>query len=524
MNSTTPLLEMQDIVKTFPGVRALDGVTITVAKGSIHSICGENGAGKSTLMKVLSGVYPHGDYEGQILLEGKPVEFKNIKQSEEAGVVIIHQELALIPELNVIENIFLGNEVTKNGIIDWDQSARSTKDVLDQVGLKIDPKVKVKTLGVGQQQMIEIAKALSKNVKLLILDEPTSALNEEDSANLLKLMKRLQSQGVTCIMISHKLNEIAAVSDAITILRDGASVESYGIDESGVDEDRIIRAMVGRSLEARYPTRTPHIGETAFEVRNWNVEHPQLAGRMVSKNVNLNVKHGEIVGLAGLMGAGRTELARSVFGRNYGIFRSGEIYLEGKKVTLNTVQSAIDHGIAYLPEDRKVLGVNLLDSVKRTVASANLKALSTRGLLSGTKERKVANSYREQLLIKTPTVETGIRTLSGGNQQKVVLAKWMFTEPQVLILDEPTRGIDVGAKFEIYRLIHQLADAGNAVLLISSELPELMGMSDRIYTICEGEVTGEVLGKDATQESLMRMMTNTQAHEVSTSVPEESNK
>jgi putative multiple sugar transport system ATP-binding protein len=522
MNTSGPLLEMQGIVKTFPGVRALDGVTITVRPRSIHAICGENGAGKSTLMKVLSGVYPHGTYEGKILIEGKPVEFRNIKQSEEAGVVIIHQELALIPELNVIENIFLGNEIIKGGVIDWDESERRTRELLNQVGLKVDPKAKIKTLGVGQQQLIEIAKALSKNVKLLILDEPTSALNEEDSKNLLGLMKRLQSQGMTSIMISHKLNEIAAVSDAITVIRDGRSVESYDIDENGVDEDRIIQAMVGRSLEARYPTHEPKIGEVVFEIRGWTVEHPSLPGRLVSKNVSLDVRRGEIVGLAGLMGAGRTELARSVFGRNYGIYRSGQVILHGREVELTTVRKAIKSGVAYLPEDRKVLGVNLLDTVKRTVASANLDALTKMGLVSGDQERKVANSYRSQLRIKTPTVETGIKTLSGGNQQKAVLAKWMFTEPQVLILDEPTRGIDVGAKFEIYRLIHPHADAGTAVELISTQLPELLGMSDLIYTLCEGEITGQLPQERATQENLMRMMTNLDRTEPTSTAPEES--
>ncbi|MBQ1608193.1 MAG: ATP-binding cassette domain-containing protein [Lachnospiraceae bacterium] len=500
---------MQSITKEFPGVRALDDVNLSVRTGTIHSICGENGAGKSTLMKVLSGVYPYGTYDGKIIFQGKEMKFKNIKESEGAGIAIIHQELTMIPELSITENIFMGNEILKNGLIDWAEEKRRTYEILEKVGLSINPDILIKHLGVGQQQLVEIAKALSKNVKLLILDEPTSALNEADSANLLELMKDLKSRGITCIMISHKLNEIAAISDAVTVIRDGHTVESYDVVAGEVDEDKIIKAMVGRSIENRYPEHESHPGEVIFEVKNWCVEDPDVEGRMVCKHESFNVRAGEIVGFAGLMGAGRTELMRSIFGKNYGIYRGGTIKIKGKEVKLNSVESAIKHGVAYVPEDRKNLGLNLLDCIRTTVVAADLDRITKHGLLDLNEEKVAAEDYRNQLKIKTSHVDKGVTTLSGGNQQKVVLSKWMFTEPDILILDEPTRGIDVGAKYEIYKLIHQLADAGKAVILVSSELPELLGMADRIYTIFEGSITGEISAEEADQEILMKKMTIT---------------
>ncbi len=503
------VLEMSHIVKEFPGVRALDDVTMQVHAAEIHAICGENGAGKSTLMKVLSGVYPHGTYEGEIRFNGEVCAFKDIKASEHAGIVIIHQELALIPELSVMENIFLGNEVVKHGLINWDRARELTIDLLARVGLEVDPGAAIKNLGVGQQQLVEIAKALSKDVKLLILDEPTSALNEDDSANLLQLMLGLKGRGITSIMISHKLNEIAAVSDAVTVIRDGKTVETYQVEAGQVDEDRIIRAMVGRSLDNRYPEHTPTIGEVMFEVRDWRVEHPSIPGRLICKDSSFTVRRGEIVGFAGLMGAGRTELARSLFGRTYGNFISGQMFLHGEPITATTVASAIKKGLAYVPEDRKTLGLNLLDTIKATIVSANLGSIVKRGLIDGDEEFAVASRYRTSLRIKAPSVNVGVATLSGGNQQKVVLSKWMYPDPELLILDEPTRGIDVGAKYEIYKLIQDLADQGKAVVVISSELPELLGISDRIYTICEGRITGELAAADTDQEQLMRLMTTT---------------
>jgi putative multiple sugar transport system ATP-binding protein len=501
------ILEMRTITKVFPGVRALDRVSMRVRAGEIHAICGENGAGKSTLMKVLSGVYPYGTYEGEIRYQGDEVRFSNIKASEHAGIVIIHQELALIPELSITENIFLGNELRGTLGIDWVHARQRAIELMARVGLDASPDELIKNIGVGKQQLVEIARALAKDVRLLILDEPTSALNEEDSEHLLDLLRGLRSRSLTSIMISHKLNEIAAVADSITILRDGHSVETIEVTEAGVDEDRIIRGMVGRSLEARFPDHTPTIGETFFEVTDWTVEHPLVPGRLVCKRSNFFVRRGEIVGFAGIMGAGRTELARSLFGRSYGRYLSGDIFIDGKLVQLNTVQQAIERGVAYLPEDRKALGLNLLDTIRDTVVSADLKKVTRRRVLDPNIAFKAAERYRKALNVKANSVDEGVVKLSGGNQQKVLLGKWMFPEPGLLILDEPTRGIDVGAKYEIYGLVQKLADEGKGIVLISSELPELLGLCDRIYTIFEGKITGVVDRADATQENLMRLMT-----------------
>ena len=507
------ILQMQGITKVFPGVRALDDVTLKVRQGSIHAICGENGAGKSTLMKVLSGVYPHGTYEGKIIYNGREVAFKDIKESVSVGIAIIHQELTMIPELSITENIFMGNEVVKHGLIDWDTARKLTVDLLARVGLSVNPNSLIKYLGAGQQQLVEIAKALSKNVRLLILDEPTSSLNEADTENLLNLIRELKSKGITSIMISHKLNEIAAIADDVTVIRDGHTVETYSVEAGHVDENRIIRSMVGRSIENRFPTHKSHPGDVIFEVSDWRVEDPNVPGRLICKDSSFFVRAGEIVGFAGLMGAGRTEFMRSIFGRNYGIWQGGSIKIRGKQVRITSVVSAIRHGIAYMPEDRKNLGLNLIDRIRTTIVSANLKGILRNGLIDLDEEFHVAVKYRDSLNIKTSSVNRGVTTLSGGNQQKVVLAKWMFTEPDILILDEPTRGIDVGAKYEIYRLIHELADQGKAVIMISSELVELLGMADRIYTVFEGKVTGVLNQSEANQEKLMRMMTNTSLEE-----------
>jgi putative multiple sugar transport system ATP-binding protein len=502
------ILEMRSITKEFPGVKALDNVSLRVKAGEIHAICGENGAGKSTLMKVLSGVYPYGSYDGDIVYQGQVQQFRDIRASEHAGIVIIHQELALIPELSIMENIFLGNEPTKRGVINWAEARLRSLDLLARVGLREDPDTPIKEIGVGKQQLVEIAKALNKSVKILILDEPTAALNESDSQHLLDLMLGLKAKGITSIIISHKLNEIEQIADSITIIRDGKSIETLNVKADGVDEDRIIKGMVGRTLESRFPEHTPKIGEVFFEVKDWTVGHPNVGDRLVCKNSNFFVRRGEIVGFAGLMGAGRTELARSVFGRSYGRFISGHIYKDGKEITLKSVRQAIDAGLGYVTEDRKSLGLNLLDDIKTTTVAANLRKISHNSVVDPNQEFTVAEQYRKSLRTKTPSVEEGVAKLSGGNQQKVVLAKWMFTDPDLLILDEPTRGIDVGAKYEIYGIIQQLANQGKGVIVISSELPELLGLSDRIYTIFEGAITG-VLNKDeASQESLMKLMTS----------------
>ncbi|WP_296196086.1 multiple monosaccharide ABC transporter ATP-binding protein [uncultured Microbacterium sp.] len=506
--NTVPILEMRSITKEFPGVKALSDVSITVNACEVHAICGENGAGKSTLMKVLSGVYPYGTYGGDIVFRGEVCQFRDIRASEAAGIAIIHQELALIPELSIAENIFLGNEITRGGAIDWVETRKRATELLARVGLRDDPDTKIRTIGVGKQQLVEIAKALAKDVKLLILDEPTAALNEDDSQHLLDLILGLKGKGITSIIISHKLNEIEQIADSITIIRDGRTIETLDVHAGDVDEDRIIRGMVGRSLESRYPDRTPHIGDVLFEVRDWTVRHPQVSERLVAKHSNMFVRRGEIVGLAGLMGAGRTELAMSIFGRSYGVYESGQLFLDGREVVLKDVQSAIDHGLAYVSEDRKVLGLNLLDTIKRSIVSAKLSKIARRGVVNSYAEAEVADEYRTRLRIKTPSVDVGVGKLSGGNQQKVVLAKWMFTDPDLLILDEPTRGIDVGAKYEIYTIIQQLAAQGKGVILISSELPELLGISDRIYTIFEGQITNDLPVEEATPENLMRSMTS----------------
>jgi putative multiple sugar transport system ATP-binding protein len=502
-----PILEMRSITKRFPGVLALSDVNLTVERGAIHAICGENGAGKSTLMKVLSGVHPHGSYEGDIAFEGQPVTFSNIRQSEAAGIVIIHQELALIPELSIAENIFLGNETATRGVINWDEANHRAIELMARVGLRENPLTQVKDLGIGKQQLVEIAKALSKEVKLVILDEPTAALNDADSTHLLDLLKGLQGKGITSIMISHKLNEIERIADAITILRDGRTIETLDVRAGGVDEDRIIRGMVGRDLEHRFPDHTPQIGEMLLEVRDWTVMHPQDHHRAVIQDANLTVRRGEIVGIAGLMGAGRTELARSIFGRSYGSRHTGTLLLEGRELNLRSVHDAIRAGIAYVSEDRKGLGLNLLDDIKTSITAAGLGRLRKGLTVDEHEEVVVAERYRRSLNIKAPSVTAGVRKLSGGNQQKVVLSKWLYTEPKLLILDEPTRGIDVGAKFEIYGIIQELARDGKGVLVISSELPELLGLCDRIYTLAEGVITHEFEAKSATQESLMRYMT-----------------
>ena len=502
------ILEMRGITKTFPGVKALQDVTLQVERGSVHAICGENGAGKSTLMKVLSGVYPTGSFEGQILLEGEPIEFRSINDSEGAGVVIIHQELALSPYLSIAENIYLGNEQSRGGLIDWNRTNLEAGKLLRRVGLKDNPITKIVDIGVGKQQLVEIAKALSKEVKILILDEPTAALNDDDSAHLLDLIAQLKEEGITSIIISHKLNEIEAIADKVTIIRDGRTIETLDLRAGEVTEERIIKGMVGRDLESRFPDHEPHVGEELLRIEGWNVFHPIDRTRQVVFDADLHVNAGEIVGIAGLMGAGRTELAMSVFGRSYGSNISGRVLKRGREIKVATVAQAVANGIAYATEDRKRYGLNLIDDIKRNISGSALGKLSNlAGFVNGNAETTIANGFRKSMNIKAPTVAAITGKLSGGNQQKVVLSKWMYADPDVLILDEPTRGIDVGAKYEIYTIIDRLADEGKGVIVISSELPELLGICDRIYTLSEGHITADVSRADATPERLMQHMT-----------------
>ncbi|MGL5258543.1 MAG: multiple monosaccharide ABC transporter ATP-binding protein [Lachnospiraceae bacterium] len=502
------ILEMNHITKEFFGVKALSDVNLKVKRGEIHALCGENGAGKSTLMNILSGVYTYGMYGGDIVYNGNVCEFHSIRESEAKGIVIIHQELALSPFMSIAENVFLGNEQTNvKGVIDWTITRKKAQEMLSKVGLEgEDVNVHVNTLGVGKQQLIEIAKAMAKKVELLILDEPTAALNDEESAKLLEIMLELKKQGISCIIISHKLNEISYVADAITVIRDGQTIETL---EKGVDEfteDRIIKGMVGRELTNRYPHREGvEIGDTIFEVKDWNVYHPDDITRQMIKNVNVNVKAGEVVGFAGLMGAGRTELAMSIFGKTYGQKISGTIKINGKEVVIKDVKSAIDNKLAYVSEDRKTYGLVLIDDIKRNMTMAALSNFfSKKGVVDSNEEILAAEDFKKRINIKSNSIHQVVGSLSGGNQQKVVLAKWMLTQPDVLILDEPTRGIDVGAKYEIYCVINELAKMGKAIIIISSEMPEIIGTCDRVYVINEGEIAGELQKDELSQERIMQ--------------------
>ena len=498
------ILEMKNITKEFPGVKALDNVNLVVEEGEIHALVGENGAGKSTLMNVLSGIYPYGTYTGDIVYKGEVCKFQKIKDSEEKGIVIIHQELALVPFMSIGENMFLGNEQGRKSAIDWNKTYAEADKYLRMVGLSESSRVLIKDIGVGKQQLVEIAKALAKQAKLLILDEPTSSLNETDSKALLDLLLEFKKQGMTSIIISHKLNEVSYVADKITVIRDGSTIETLDKTKDDISEDRIIKGMVGREMTDRFPKRHDvKIGDVAMEIKDWTVYHPQFEDRKVVDNVSMNVRKGEVVGIAGLMGAGRTELAMSVFGKAYGTNISGQLILNGQEVKLKNIKDAIKHKIAYVTEDRKGNGLVLSNPIRVNTTLANLSELCNKRVIDKDKEYQVAEEYRMKLKTKCPSVDQNVGNLSGGNQQKVLLAKWMFADPDVLILDEPTRGIDVGAKYEIYCIINDLVAAGKSVIMISSELPEVLGMSDRIYVMNEGKMVGEMAGAEASQESIM---------------------
>ncbi len=502
------ILEMRNITKEFPGVKALDDVSFSVRDGEIHALVGENGAGKSTLMQVLSGVHPHGTYEGTIIFKGKECQFRDITQSEDVGLVIIHQELALVPFLSIVENLFLGNERGKGGIIDWNQSVSDAKKLLEKVGLEDNHTTLVKDLGVGKQQLVEIAKALAKEVQLLILDEPTASLNDSDSKKMLDLLRQFKANGISSILISHKLGEVLEVADSITILRDGATIETLDCKKDIVTEDRIIRGMVGRDLTNRFPERKAKIGKVIFEVKDWNVYHPLQDDRKVCDDISINVREGEVVGVAGLMGAGRTELAMSIFGGAYGKDISGKAYKYGEEIDVSTIEKAIDHGIAYATEDRKAYGLVLIHPIKDNISIANLEAVSHNGVINDPLELSLVREFREKLDIRCSSILQHALNLSGGNQQKVVLSKWLFADQDILLLDEPTRGIDVGAKYEIYTIINQLANEGKGIILLSSELPEILGICDRIYVMSKGKIAAELKASEATQEKVMKFIMN----------------
>jgi len=494
---------MKSITKAFPGVKALDNVNLTVEEGEIHALVGENGAGKSTLMNVLSGIYPYESYDGDIVYSGEICKFKTIKDSERKGIVIIHQELALVPYLSIAENMFLGNEIGKKFAIDWNKTYAKADELLKIVGLNESSHTLIKDIGVGKQQLVEIAKALGKNVKLLILDEPTASLNENDSRNLLNLLLEFKKNGMTSIIISHKLNEISYVADKITILRDGSTIETLVKGKDAINEDRIVKGMVGREITDRYPKRESHIGEITMEVTDWTVHHPLYTERKVCNNVNFNVRKGEVVGISGLMGSGRTELAMSIFGKSYGTNISGTLKINGKKVNLNTIRQAIDAKLAYVTEDRKGNGLILSNPIYINNSLAKIDKVSNRNVIDKDKEILVAKEFKEKLNTKCPSVMQNVENLSGGNQQKVLLAKWMFADPDIMILDEPTRGIDVGAKYEIYLIINRLVAEGKSVIIISSDLTEILGMSDRIFVMHEGRMIAQLPKEEANQEVIM---------------------
>ncbi len=507
------ILETRNITKRFGPVTALKNVNLQIKAGEIHVLCGENGAGKSTLMNIVSGIYPHGSYEGEFFYQGEECLFKSVKDSEVRNIAIIHQHLALIPQLSIAENIFVGNEQAKNGIIDWNATTHKAKTLMEKVGLKENPNTLIKDIGVGKQQLVEICKAISKNVKLLILDEPTAALNDEESDNLLNLVLKFKEQGITSILISHKLREVTKVCDAITVLRDGQTIETLYKDKDEISEDRIIKSMVGRELVNRFPQRESQIGDVIFEIKNWNVFNPADTSKQVLKNINMKVRKGEVLGIAGLMGAGRTELAMSVFGKSYGSKISGELVKNGETLHLHDVSDAIKNKIAYVSEDRHAYGMIRGQSIKNNITLPNLEQFVKNGAIDFNKEVVVAQEYCSKLKIKAYNVEQDIGNLSGGNQQKVIFSKWVLSGADILILDEPTRGIDVGAKYEIYQVINDLVKQNKSVIFISSDMPEILGMCDRVYVMNEGGVVGELIGDEILQVNIMNCIMKEQTKE-----------
>lgn len=496
---------MSSITKEFPGVKALDNVTFSVKKGEVHALCGENGAGKSTLMKVLSGLYPNGSYTGTIQIEGKEQCFLSIKDAEKAGIAIIYQELALVKQMTVAENLILGNEPAKFGIIDKNQMIHETEKWLKEVGLEgIRPDTITGSLGIGQQQLVEIAKALSKNAKILILDEPTAALTEKEVDILLNFLRDFKKKGVSCIYISHKLNEVFEIADTVTVLRDGKTVESQPI--ANLTEDKVIANMVGREIKDRFPRQAANPQEAVLSVKNFTVYSPEQPQKKIIDDISFEIRKGEILGIAGLMGSGRSELVMSLFGA-YAGRNHGHIEMEGKPININNTQQAISNGLALVSEDRKKYGLFLHMDIQKNISMPSLKSISPFSIINNNEEIAAGNKYKEKLKVKAPSIETTVGTLSGGNQQKVVLGKWLMTNPKVLILDEPTRGIDVGAKLEIYQIMNELLKEGVAIVMISSELPEVLGMSHRILVMSEGKFTAEFTADEADQEKIMKAAT-----------------
>ncbi|MDQ3755262.1 MAG: ATP-binding cassette domain-containing protein [Acidobacteriota bacterium] len=518
-NERAPFLEMRDITKTFPGVRALDGVTFDLYGGEFHALVGENGAGKSTLMKVLSGVYPHPEYGGEIVIDGEARRFQSIRDAEAVGIAVIFQELSLVKDMTAGENMFLGREPRRFGVIRWDELYRRAQGLLDDLHLPIDPRTPVRNLGIGQQQLVEIGKALSQEARILVLDEPTAALTDAEVATLFGILNKLRERGVGMIYISHKLDEVFRMSDRITVLRDGRTVGTELT--SNLNEAQVIARMVGREVGDIFPQVDHAHGDVALAVRNFTVEDPNAPGKKLADQVSFQVRRGEVLGIAGLMGAGRSELLMGIFGAHVGR-TSGEVLIEGKPVKINSPAEAIRQGLGFVTEDRKRFGLVLDQTILNNMTLAGLKNISGRFVTDVDAEAAVGNRSMTDLRVKANSVFTVAGTLSGGNQQKVVLAKWLLTNPKVLFLDEPTRGIDVGAKQEIYALINRLAKSGLAIVLVSSELPEVLGLSDRILVLHEGHVTGEFTRTTATPESVMACATGHARQGISTEIRNES--
>ncbi|HUP44119.1 MAG TPA: ATP-binding cassette domain-containing protein [Thermoanaerobaculia bacterium] len=499
----TALLEMREISKTFPGVRALDHVSFDLQRGEIHALVGENGAGKSTLMKVLAAVYPAGTYGGEILVGGKTMRFSGIRDAEAAGIAVVHQELSLVGEMSIGENIYLGREPKRFGMIEWEALFSSAQRLLGELHLDLDAHTPVGHLGIGQQHLVEIAKALARDAGILILDEPTAALTESEAEILFAILERLRKKGVGIVYISHKLGEVFRLADRITVLRDGRTVST---DPAGaLDTARVIARMVGREVTDLFPTAVRHPDNVVFEARNVTVEDANVPGKILVRNVSFSVRRGEVLGVAGLVGAGRSELLMGIFGAHGGPHR-GEFFVDGERIDIRHPHDAIAHGIGFVTEDRKKFGLLLDQSLVTNMTLATL-ALMGKLLVHVDAETAAGERSMRDLRIKAPSVFVDAMTLSGGNQQKVVLAKWLLTNPKVLFLDEPTRGIDVGAKQEIYLQINRLAEEGLAIVLVSSELPEVLALSDRVMVLHEGRVTGEFTRSEATAEKVMACAT-----------------
>lgn len=504
------ILDIRNVTKEFPGIVALSDVSIQIQRGKVHGLCGENGAGKSTLMKILSGVYPYGSYEGTILYENRELklEERSIRQALEEGIAIVYQELTLVPSMTVGENIFLGKEPMENGVINWDKLYAQTRQILEKYKLDVSPNAMVKNLGVGKMQMVEIAKALSENAKILILDEPTSALSEIEIDKLMDILVTLKEHGVTCIYITHKLEEFFRTTDNVTVLRDGKTIVTQPTRE--LNQEKLVKHMVGREMKERFPQSNRQPGEIIFEVENLVASDPNDTGRKILNGVSFDLRKGEILGIAGLMGSGRTELVTTIFGE-YGNIISGTIMLNGHTLNIKSARDAMLNGISLVPEDRKGQGLVLIQSILRNISLANLDQFAAFFRIDQDAELEAATRQSKNLSIKAFNLHAQVDSLSGGNQQKVVIAKWLLTNPQILIMDDPTRGVDVGAKFEIYKLMNELAEKGVSIIMISSELEEVIGMSDRIMVMHQGRTGGTLNVKNATQEKIMALATGIEA-------------